>query len=313
MVKYCPKCGTPNDDNALFCTMCGYQFSQSQETIPSNQQFPTFQPPISKKSRKNMWIIVGAIVVVLIMIIAIIAAISLSPSNKTPIINVTAVDLTIQYTGATSGYLGPLSQSLPGFTTNAGTKYVYSITFISSVSSISHSINLIYANTSGFSILSTSPNLPFNFSPGSTFKITITLDVPSSRYTGVLNLIVSTSENNKPVAISVIVTVNSTSTQFLITSGNISISSISPLSIAIQPPSGSPVTLTLNNMSTPATQPPDYYIEVYSVSGPNYLSPGDCISISQGTNLKGLNGTPLTSGTTVEFSYLGNVLWKFTV
>ncbi|MGC9090099.1 MAG: zinc-ribbon domain-containing protein, partial [Caldisericia bacterium] len=25
MVKYCPRCGTPNDDNALFCVKCGYQ------------------------------------------------------------------------------------------------------------------------------------------------------------------------------------------------------------------------------------------------------------------------------------------------
>jgi len=193
MVKYCPRCGTPNDDNAQFCVKCGYQFPQQQQAIPSNQQSSTFQPPISKKSRKNTWIIVGAIVVVLIVIIVIIATINLSPINQTPTINVTAVDLTIQYTGLTSGYLGPTSQSLNGFTTNAGTQYVYSITFTSSAVLLSHNINNIYVNTPGFAIVSVSPNLPYGFSPGSTFTITITLAVPSSSYTGVLNLVVSTS------------------------------------------------------------------------------------------------------------------------
>ncbi|BDC17801.1 zinc ribbon domain-containing protein [Acidianus sp. HS-5] len=27
MVKYCPKCGTVNDDNADKCSVCGHEFS----------------------------------------------------------------------------------------------------------------------------------------------------------------------------------------------------------------------------------------------------------------------------------------------
>ena len=37
MVKYCPRCGAPNEDNALFCSKCGWQFPQVQQ-IPQ-------QPP----------------------------------------------------------------------------------------------------------------------------------------------------------------------------------------------------------------------------------------------------------------------------
>jgi len=200
MVKYCPRCGAPNEDNALFCSKCGYQFPQVQQQMAqqpgqSTQQTPIYSTSIPKKSRKKTWIVVGSIIAVVIIVIIVMAYIEVSSYNTPPppTVNVTAVDLTIQYTGLTSGYLGPTSQSLNGFTTVAGSQFTYSITFTSSATLLTHNINNIYVNTPGFTIDSISPNLPYSFSPGSTFTITIIITVPSNSYTGVLNLVVSTS------------------------------------------------------------------------------------------------------------------------
>ena len=47
MTKYCPRCGAPNPDEALFCAKCGYQFPQST-TAPSPtpaQPAPQSPPP----------------------------------------------------------------------------------------------------------------------------------------------------------------------------------------------------------------------------------------------------------------------------
>ncbi|WP_410545613.1 zinc-ribbon domain-containing protein [Acidianus sp.] len=42
MVKYCPKCGYPNSDDANFCVRCGYQFSAVGD---QQSQQPNSQPP----------------------------------------------------------------------------------------------------------------------------------------------------------------------------------------------------------------------------------------------------------------------------
>jgi ribosomal protein L37E len=201
MVIYCPRCGTPNEDNAQFCSKCGYHFPQVQQQMAQQQGQPTQQTPIystskPKKSRKKTWIVVGSIIAVVIIVI-LVGTVFLATggyiTGPTPTVTVTAVDLTIQYTGLTSGYLGPTSQSLDGFTTSAGSQFTDSITFTSSSIVLTHNINNIYVNTPGFTIDSISPNLPYSFSPGSTFTITITMTVPANSYTGVLNLVVSTS------------------------------------------------------------------------------------------------------------------------
>jgi hypothetical protein len=45
MVKYCPMCGSPNPDNAMFCVRCGYRFSQVVQPI---QQGPQMQQPMQQ-------------------------------------------------------------------------------------------------------------------------------------------------------------------------------------------------------------------------------------------------------------------------
>ncbi|MGC8980699.1 MAG: hypothetical protein ACP5KL_04290, partial [Thermoplasmata archaeon] len=69
----------------------------------------------------------------------------------------------------------------------------------------------------------------------------------------------------------------------------------------------------LNSNSTPenvfgATGSGWYTVNVYSVTGTHYLAAGDTISIGYG----GVNPTPLPPGTTVTFTYNGNVIYKYT-
>jgi flagellin-like protein len=122
---------------------------------------------------------------------------------------------------------------------------------------------------------------------------------------------------SKPVAIGVSPSTTSSATQFLITSGNISVSTSSPLIITIQPSSGSPVPIKLSKVSTPSDNNTFgatgswYTVNVYSVTGTNYLAAGDTISIGYSSSYSG-STTPLPPGTTVTFTYNGNVIYKYT-
>jgi hypothetical protein len=50
MTKYCPRCGAPNPDEAIFCAKCGYQFPQSTTT---SSPTPT-QPAPQSSSPQQM-------------------------------------------------------------------------------------------------------------------------------------------------------------------------------------------------------------------------------------------------------------------
>ena len=80
MVKYCPQCAAPNDDDAKFCIRCGHQFPQEKQVSqqppqqiaqpspqpiqqtarPSQQQIPTSTPKQTQEKNIdiNFWIIV---------------------------------------------------------------------------------------------------------------------------------------------------------------------------------------------------------------------------------------------------------------
>ncbi len=215
MIKYCPNCGTPNDDSAAFCMKCGYKFPQTQQQVPqpritTSTGIPMSQYPEPNKSSKKTWAIAVSAIVATIIVIGIIAVniqsssqgylgttspvpITTTPTSTVPTVDVEAVDLSIQYTGLTSGYLGPTSQSLNGFITNAGNQYTLVITLSSSATLLTHQINQICIDTPGFILDSISPTLPYSFGPGSTFTITLTITVPSYSYNGVLNIVISTS------------------------------------------------------------------------------------------------------------------------
>ena len=118
------------------------------------------------------------------------------------------------------------------------------------------------------------------------------------------------SAPSKPVALGVSPSTNATATEFLITSGNISVNSGSPLIITITPPSGSPASITLTSVATPSPQPSTAYaVHVFTPTPQTkYLTAGVTIDISAGTGWTG----PLQPGTTVTFTYNGNVIYKYT-
>jgi len=126
------------------------------------------------------------------------------------------------------------------------------------------------------------------------------------------------SSPSKPVALGVSPTTTSNATQFLITSGNISVSSSTPLIITISPTSGAPTTVTLNSVKTPnnpnspSGTTTGYIVVIYSVTGKNYLAAGDTISIGYGTAGTSGSASPIPPGTTVTFTYNGNVIYKYT-
>jgi flagellin-like protein len=111
---------------------------------------------------------------------------------------------------------------------------------------------------------------------------------------------------SKPVALGVSPSTTATATQFLITSGNISLNQGSPLIITITSSSGASVSTQLTGVADPTNQPSGYTVHVYSVTGNQYLAAGDTISISTSNN------APLPPGTTVTFTYNGNVIYKYT-
>ena len=119
------------------------------------------------------------------------------------------------------------------------------------------------------------------------------------------------SAPSKPVALGVSPSTTATATQFLITSGNISVSSSSPLIITISFTNGTVGSANIwvlgksGGYTFNTTTTFGNIINIYTVSGAHYLAAGDTISIS-------INNAPLPPGTTVTFTYNGNVVYKYT-
>ncbi|BDC17565.1 zinc ribbon domain-containing protein [Acidianus sp. HS-5] len=91
MVKYCPRCGYPNVDDAKFCMRCGYPFQQPPpNTPPPTTPQPLYVPPqrpytrTKRKSKKKVGIPIGAIIVAIIAILAVISSLYRSAELITP-------------------------------------------------------------------------------------------------------------------------------------------------------------------------------------------------------------------------------------
>ncbi len=103
--------------------------------------------------------------------------------------------MNVVYTGATSGYLGPTSQSISNgnFEVHGGGEFTYTLTFKSSALLLTHSINSISIATDGFTVESVTPQLPYSFSPGSSMMFTLKLKAPDQNFDGPINIVVTTS------------------------------------------------------------------------------------------------------------------------
>ncbi len=148
------------------------------------------------KPKRRIGLIVAIVIIVILIIFGglFILGSHYQVSNPTVSVSITGINLQIDYTGISSGYLGPTSQAISYTNTlNGGQQFSITITLSSSAILLSHNINSITLNTGGFSLDSISPNLPYSISPGSSVYITLTLTAPNSNFNGPLDLIISTS------------------------------------------------------------------------------------------------------------------------
>jgi len=134
-------------------------------------------------------VFIGVAVAILLIIVGIGIA-----GYLTPTVQITAVNLEIEYTGIFGGYFGPSSQSLGGtLSTTAGSTITYTFTLTSNAILLTHSINQIALGTPGFALLSISPSLPYSVSPGGSVTITLVIQAPNTNYIGPLSIVVVTS------------------------------------------------------------------------------------------------------------------------
>ncbi len=143
--------------------------------------------------------------------------------------------------------------------------------------------------------------------------VAITVVLASAVYLMVSGYIGSTP--SKPTSMAFVVSDNSTSTQFLVAGGNISVTASSPLIITIQNNSGI-TTITLTTLTSSSAQGlGSYYVKVnvITVTGTTYLAAGDILAITSGKSNSLKWGSPLFPGTTVTFTYEGSVFYKYTV
>ncbi len=81
-MKYCPRCGYPNPDDAKFCIKCGYQFPEltTQQPPQPLQAPPTAPPPAygqpqSGGGKKFPLIPIVAVMAVVIVVVVVLAAV----------------------------------------------------------------------------------------------------------------------------------------------------------------------------------------------------------------------------------------------
>ncbi|MEM4877819.1 MAG: archaellin/type IV pilin N-terminal domain-containing protein [Thermoplasmata archaeon] len=125
------------------------------------------------------------------------------------------------------------------------------------------------------------------------------------------------SAPSKPVAMSFTVTSTSTNTQFLVVSGNISVTSSTPLIITVTNSSGTWTykATSLSYSSWTSLNPSGAVsFKITTVTGHQYLSAGDIITFTTAIKSPPTSPVfPLYPGTTVTFTYQGTVIYKYTV
>ncbi|MGC9166100.1 MAG: zinc-ribbon domain-containing protein [Thermoplasmata archaeon] len=213
MVKYCPRCGSPNTDDALFCIKCGYRFGEEikkQEITPEPQI--QIQTPKSEKKKfdfigiitqdKRFEIIFFAIIAVII-ILAVYMDISIS--NLQNDLNLTQqkyYNLWNQL-NATNAQLYNLKQTINNqsyqilFLQNKITNYTQQISMLQSELkqkniTINNLNNIVYGNDSMYLLSNQSVLL----STGELYYFNLTI-----RYSGLLEIMV---KSTSPYAIEVV-------------------------------------------------------------------------------------------------------------
>ena len=125
-------------------------------------------------------------------------------ATYTQSIEITGINLQIQYAGSDQGYFGSSSQTVtisnqPDqiLTVDQGSQFFLYFTLTeSSTAPNSDSISAVTVGTAGFTLMSVEPQTPIAFTPGGSHQITVTLTAPQTPFNGPVQLVLSTSGVN---------------------------------------------------------------------------------------------------------------------
>lgn len=120
--------------------------------------------------------------------------------QPSPSLQITGLNLQINYAGSDQGYFGPVSQAIKlsnqanGYlTVQPGQQFFLYFTMNAPTTGTrSDSITQITVGTPGFTLESIQPQTPIAFSTGSSIQITVTLTAPQTTYNGPIQLVLTT-------------------------------------------------------------------------------------------------------------------------
>jgi hypothetical protein len=193
----CPNCGHQNVELASFCQSCGIRLAVE----PSGQPFP--RSPITHETQSSVGggVSTMKIILVIFLIIGVISAISFAVVyyEGTQFINrvseigpveMTGLLLYINYSHGSDNYLGAHYQFLirSPIYLHYGQTYQANMS-LTLQSTVSHSLDSVVLGFSdGFTIQSVSPQLPFAMTPGSSIILGVTIQAPSTNYSGAVTI-----------------------------------------------------------------------------------------------------------------------------
>lgn len=223
--SYCPFCGFENQFHATYCPNCGKKIKEEEPT--NNGRSVGSNSSSSPKSNRSRIITIAALIGIIAVGLVVGIMVFNSPqtdnsnlgstvqptisSTLTPTltptatptqsIEITGINVEINYAASDQGYFGPESQSVaisnqPNdiLTVNQGQQFFVYFTLTATTSSTSSdSIASVTSQTSGFTVVSVQPQVPITFSPGAAIQITVTLQAPQSAFNGPIQLALSTS------------------------------------------------------------------------------------------------------------------------
>lgn len=115
-------------------------------------------------------------------------------------IEITGINLQIQYGTSDQGYFGATSQTVaisnqPNqiLTINAGSQFFLYFTLTESSTAKADSISSVTVGTPGFTLVSVQPQTPIAYTPGAAQQITVTMNAPESAFNGPVELVLSTA------------------------------------------------------------------------------------------------------------------------
>jgi hypothetical protein len=141
-------------------------------------------PPGHRPRRRvsPILIVIVFAVVIVIIVVALAASGAFAPKTTAPsdVVSITSISLTIDYLGSTNGYFGPSlnCEDCPLSWGPTSSDHPLTVTFSNS-DTVNHTITAASV-TSPFSLVSTSPSLPYPVPAGQTLNITFSIETPGT-------------------------------------------------------------------------------------------------------------------------------------